>query len=164
MIDKTTLDTRVRAILILCYSANKAKFGSPEYKQITKALWDAVFNLNQEARLNSTSVAEPGCFVQFPHLGGYARYIVMRVGKQHCKLFHIPWADGYKSRFVNDKNEVDTKMVEDSIEQEDRVSRLFQANAGERANALLFGMGGHDEAPFELHDVGRRGVANQPHP
>jgi hypothetical protein len=136
MIEKNTLQKLIGDILVLCDKANAAKYGSDSYKASNKALWNAIFALDKGAHTGLHSVA-PGRYVQFPHQGGYARYIVTKVGKVNCKVTRLPWADGYKFHLESDKGEIETKTIESALAQEDIVSKLFNADAGERANALL---------------------------
>src|ERR1035437_6089801 len=140
--DKTTLQNQIGDILVLCDKANAAKYGSDSYKASNEALWNAIFALDVESRREQILVHDvcclaPGLYVQFPHQGGYARYIVTKVGKVNCKVTRLPWREGYKFHLESDKGEIETKIIEDALVQEDRVSKLFRADVGERANALL---------------------------
>jgi hypothetical protein len=124
VIDNNILQERIEEILALCDRANEVKFGSPEHTSTYRSFWNAVKALDDEAQQGRLSV-EPGRFVKWPTKGGYARYIVVKVGSKMCKVCHIPWAEGFRSEAVSEKGEVSPNEIEKILGFYQRLTALF---------------------------------------
>lgn len=59
---------------------------------------------------------------------GYAFYIVTEVGKDVCKLRHIPYGDGYRSPCVTESGKAFTETVELSIRRRDGWKQIVSKN------------------------------------
>ena len=133
MIDKDTLKNAIEAILLLCKTAHKFRYGTPEYKEASKNFWNVVKDLDDLSRVEQIYIHKlcclaPGRFVKFPVKDGYARYIILKVGGKTCKLLHLPWAAGsVSSQVVND--EAPSKLIENILVFEDDVADLLKCRA-----------------------------------
>ena len=153
MIDNNILQERIVEILALCDRANEVKFGSPEHTSTYRSFWNAVKALDDEAQQGRLSV-EPGRFVKWPTKGGYARYIVVKVGSKMCKVCHIPWAEGFRSEAVSEKGEVSPNEIEKILGFYQRLTALFNITAVEERVKIT---GTAHSVHTIFHDVGRRG-------
>ena len=136
MIEPKILQVRIREILAFCDQFNKAKYGSEQKKAAYKSFWNVVKALDDEVvaigRADLRKYGEltmAGRFVRWQVNDGYARYIVVKVGKKTSWLLHLPYQQGYKSAAVSPDGEASTDEIEKILEFEWKLSNAALPNA-----------------------------------